>query len=381
MSVSPRNAIFGSIAVSIAFVMELTLIPLLLPAIQSEFGLSIGQLAWVFNSYGVAVALGVLLGGWLGDVFSAKRIFSIGVVLFAIGSVAVGVAGTYDAIILGRIVQGFGGGVFSPLIPLLLTRWSPDQPGKILIIWGSLAGYVGACAPFIFGSTIAAFGWKFAFVIFAIVSTTGLAIVLQSRKGAVPAPVAQSNVQYSNLFRSRQLWVMFVYVFCTYGAITYFLFRLPLWLADQDYRISSIGFTLSIVWLSFSFVSTLLRNMVDEPRVRGILMAGPVLIASGFPLAFLCEQPVCIGLASMLVGCGLACSNAPSTQLILKFAPRGMGAISASMDITFARLGGVVTVALFAQAMFGLAVTIVMMMSAVAFMCALASAKWFDETA
>ena len=67
-----RVAILGPIAANIAFVMELTLVPLLLPAIQMQFGLSVADLAWVFNSYGIAVAVGVLFGGWLGDAFDTR---------------------------------------------------------------------------------------------------------------------------------------------------------------------------------------------------------------------------------------------------------------------------------------------------------------------
>ena len=70
-----RRAVIGPITASVAFVMELTLVPLLLPAIQLQFGLSVGQLAWVFNSYGIAVAVGVLLGGWCGDAFKTERVF------------------------------------------------------------------------------------------------------------------------------------------------------------------------------------------------------------------------------------------------------------------------------------------------------------------
>ena len=111
MSVSSRKVILGSITASIAFVLELTLVPLLLPAIQTQFDLSISELSWLFNSYGAAVAVGVLMGGWLGDTFNTKRVFGVGVMFFAFGSAVVAYGGVYEAIIAGRIMQGFGGGV------------------------------------------------------------------------------------------------------------------------------------------------------------------------------------------------------------------------------------------------------------------------------
>ena len=315
-----------------------------------------------------------------GDIFDTKRIFGAGVLFFATGSAIVAYAGSYEFIITGRILQGFGGGVFSPLIPLLLTMLSPRRPGKILIVWGSLAGYATAVAPLFYGFTLAGYGWNLAFIIFAFVSITALAFMYGSRIRNERAPRAQSSPNYSELLRSRELWVMFGYVFCTYGSITYYLFRLPLWLANNEFQVLSIGFILSIMWLSFSVVSTLLRNWVDEPHVRGILLAAPVLIAAGFPLAYLCDQMSCLVLSSILVGSGLACSNAPSTQLILKFAPKGTRAVSASLDITFARLGGVATVAFLAQSMFGYAVLAIMLLSLVALLCALAAVKGFNES-
>lgn len=378
LSVSNRRVIVGAIAASIAFVMELTLVPLLLPAIQDYFDLSIGQLAWVFNSYGISVAIGVLLGGLLGDLFKATRVFAAGVVCFATGAAIVAFAGNFESLIAGRVLQGFGGGVFSPLIPLLLTRSSPLRPGKVLIVWGSVAGYVAAFAPFIYGSTLANNGWSYAFIIFSVVSLLALCIVWWSRSDHEPHSAERSIANYAQLLHSKRLWIMLAYVLCTYGAITYYLFRLPLWLADNAFPVVSVGVILSSMWLSFSVVSTLLRNWVDEPHVRIILLVAPVFIASGYPLAYLCPDFICVLFSAILVGCGLACSNAPSTQMILEFAPRGMGAASASLDITFARLGGVVTVAFLAQSMFSYAIFAVAGMSVIAFICALTAARKYS---
>ncbi len=378
-SVSSRRVIFGSITASVAFVMELTLVPLLLPAIQQEFNLSISELSWIFNSYGIAVAIGVLLGGWLGDAFNAKRVFGVGVLCFASGSAVIALAGSYELIIAGRLLQGFGGGVFSPLIPLLLTSSSPNRPGKILIVWGSVAGYVAAFAPFLYGTSLAAYGWNLAFGFFAVVSLAALAIVNKSLTGESSGALSKAGPSYYELLRSRDLWVLFTYVFCTYGSITYYLFRLPLWLAENDFPVASIGFSLSIMWFSFSVVSTLLRNKVDEPHIRGILLAAPLLIAAGFPFAYLCQDFACLILASILVGSGFACSNAPSTQLILKIAPRTMRAASVSLDITFARLGGVAFVAVLSQSEFGYAVIAVILMSFIAFSCAWTTVRRFNE--
>lgn len=361
---------YGPIAASVAFVMELTLVPLLLPAIQLEFGLSAGELAWAFNSYGIAVAIGVLLGGWLGDIFGARGVFCVGALLFSLGSALVAIAGSYEVLILGRILQGSGGGIFSPLVPILLTLASPDRPGRILVIWGSIVGYVAAFAPVIYSNSVVAGSWHIAFLLFALVSSLALLIVLRSDSGAMKRTRAESGKNYFDVLRSRGLWLTFVYVFCTYGAITFYLFKLPVLLADRGFEVTSIGLILSILWLSFSIVNTLLRNWVDAPSIRAILFSAPIFIALGFLLAYYFPQVASLALASILVGCGLACSNAPSTQLVLELAPAGMTAISASLDITFARLGGVMTVGLLANSVFGQSALVISMLSVVAIVSA-----------
>lgn len=381
INVSSRRAIFGSIAVSIAFVMELTLVPLLLPAIQSEFGLSIGELAWFFNSYGVAVALGVLLGGWLGDNFHTKKVFALGVLCFAIGSAAVALIKDYEFMILARILQGFGGGIFSPLVPILLTRASPVRPGKVLILWGSVAGFVAALAPLLYGGLLAGFGWQFGFMIFAIVSVAALFVMQLSHTPDEPMPAVSRRRDYGRMVRSSELWALYGYVFCTYGAISFYLFSIPLRLVDIDFEVVSIGLTLSIMWLSFSIASTLLRNVVDRPFVRVILLAAPILSVAGFGLVYASESLVCLTISAMLVGTALACSNAPSTLLILRLAPKGTRALSASLDISFARLGGVMTIFALAHAMFGLAVLGIALLSIVAVLFGLQATRNLDQGA
>jgi MFS family permease len=125
---------------NVAFAMEVTLVPLLLAAIQLQFDLSVGDLAWVFNAYGIAMAIGILLGGWFGDAFSARKVFALGVGIFMSGSFLAAVAGSVEMLILGRGLQGFGAGIFAPLVPVLLTRAAPNRPGRTLILWGSIAG-------------------------------------------------------------------------------------------------------------------------------------------------------------------------------------------------------------------------------------------------
>lgn len=368
---SPGMTIVGPIAANVAFVMELTLVPLLLPAIQSQLGLSVGGLSWVFNAYAIAVAIGVLFAGWCGDAFNTRKVFGFGVALFAAGSLLVAGAEDFETVIAGRAIQGFGGGIFSPLVPILLTRASPHKPGRMLIVWGSVAGYVAALAPLFYGSLLGQYSWNFAFALNAAIALIALVFILGLPVADTLRQSSRAGKNYSELFKSRDLWVTFLYVFCTYGSITYFLFRLPVLLSSNEVKTASVGFILSIIWLTFSGFSTLLRNMVDSPNIRMVMLAAPLLISAALPLLFFDDNLVLLVLSSCLIGAGLACSNAPSTQLILRFAPNGMSAASTSLDITFARLGGIVTVAILAETSLAYAATATGVLCLIGALCAL----------
>lgn len=373
--VSSQTAIIGPIAANVAFVMEITLVPLLLSAIQLQFSLTVSDLAWVFNTYSIALAFGVLLGGWSGDVFNTRKVFGFGVAFFAAGSLVVAASESFEMLIIGRLLQGFGAGIFSPLVPLLLTQASPQKPGRMLIVWGSIAGYVTAFAPFFYGHFLSANGWKIVFVLIAVLAIAALVILIGTHPRGDIAPSSRSTLDYSKLFQIPKLWMTFVYVFCTYGAITYYLFKLPFWRAATDNRAVSIGLALTILWLTFSGLSTLLRNMVDRPHLRTIMLVAPFLIAAGVPLLYFSENLWLIVLSPVLIGAGLACSNAPSTQMVLRYSPKGMSAVSTSLDITFARLGGIATVAILAEATFAYAVPSIGLLSLVAVFCALGACQ------
>lgn len=360
---------------SVAFVMELTLVPLFLPEIKTTFDLSVNELAWFFNSYGIAVAVGVLLGGWLGDKFNTKNVFALGVLFFALGSALVAWAENYQIITIARALQGFGGGVFSPLVPILLASASPERPGKILILWGSATGYVAALGPILYSGLFAEFGWSLAFAIFALTAIAALIIVLRSDIPDDARKISGAKTDQTRIYRSRNLWLMFGYVFCTYGSISFYLFSIPIRLAEDGFQVVSLGLMLSIMWMSFAVVSTLMRNIVDKPYVRGVLLAAPVFIAASFGLAYYTDNHVLFALSSLLMGTGLACSNAPSTLLVLKFAPKGTSALSASFDICFARIGGVITIFALAQSVYEFAFAGIILLSIAAVLFVYAATK------
>lgn len=86
-----------------------TMVNVAIPLIRTEFGASAAQVGWVFTGYALAYAIGIPLYGRVSDFFGVRRIFSLGLLIFAVGGLVSAFAPSLAVLVLGRIVQGIGG--------------------------------------------------------------------------------------------------------------------------------------------------------------------------------------------------------------------------------------------------------------------------------
>src|SRR5438552_8468948 len=98
---------------SLMIVLDMTIVNVALPSIQSDLGFSETSLAWVVNAYLLTYGGCLLLGGRLGDLLGQRRLFLIGIILFTVASLACGTATTKGFLVGARAVQGIGGAVAS----------------------------------------------------------------------------------------------------------------------------------------------------------------------------------------------------------------------------------------------------------------------------
>src|SRR6266568_4202198 len=101
------------LASSMAFI-DGTVVNVALPALQRELNASLGDVQWVIEAYALFLAALLLVGGAAGDRFGRRRVFLLGVVVFAMSSIACGLAGGVGELILARAVQGIGGALLVP---------------------------------------------------------------------------------------------------------------------------------------------------------------------------------------------------------------------------------------------------------------------------
>ena len=139
-----------------------------------------GQLTWVFSAYSIAFAAALLTAGRAADRIGRKRMFLIGVVVFAVGSGLCGISPTVSVLIASRIVQAIGGALIVPsALALVLPEFPPERRSAAIGISGAVGGLSAAFGPAVGGILVEAFGWRSVFTINLPLSV--LAIVLGSR--------------------------------------------------------------------------------------------------------------------------------------------------------------------------------------------------------
>jgi MFS family permease len=113
-----------------------TVVNVALPSIQRDLGTSIGELEWTVNGYTLSLAVLLVTGGRLGDIFGRRLMFNVGVVIFALSSATAGLAASPGMLVARRVVQGVGAALMMPATLSIVTHAFPaEERGKALGTW------------------------------------------------------------------------------------------------------------------------------------------------------------------------------------------------------------------------------------------------------
>ncbi|TMC90368.1 MAG: MFS transporter [Chloroflexi bacterium] len=148
-------------------VVDMTIVNVALPSIQSDLGFSQSGLAWVINAYLIAFGGLLLLAGRLGDLFGRKRVYLIGLAIFTGASVLCGLSFNQPMLIAARFVQGIGGAVSSAVIlAMIVTLFPrPDEQAKAFGVFSFVAS-AGAAIGLLAGGLITqAVSWHWIFFV------------------------------------------------------------------------------------------------------------------------------------------------------------------------------------------------------------------------
>ena len=132
--------------------------------IRTDLGASLEDLEWTVNAYTLVFAVLLLTGAALGDRFGRRRMFSIGLGIFTLGSVAAALAPSVDALNIARATQGLGGAIVMPLTLTLLSAAVPaEKRGLALGAWGGIGGLAIAFGPLVGGAVVEGIAWQWIF--------------------------------------------------------------------------------------------------------------------------------------------------------------------------------------------------------------------------
>ena len=134
--------------------------------IAADLSLSASELSWVTNAYALTFGGLLMIGGRSGDIFGRRNVFLIGLVIFSIGSLLVGLSTNGLMIIAMRALQGIGSAILAPTTLALLMDSYRDQMKTRAIVYYGATGGLGASIGLVVGGLIASYAsWRWGFLL------------------------------------------------------------------------------------------------------------------------------------------------------------------------------------------------------------------------
>ena len=182
VSVGTRRAVLAATVLgsSLAFI-DGAVVNVALPALQTAFGASAAVVQWVMNAYLLLLGALVLLGGAAADRYGRRRVFVVGIALFALASLACALAPTASFLIAARGVQGFAAALMTPAsLALLGSCFAENERARAFGIWAGAGALTTAFGPVLGGWLVDTVGWRAIFLINLPVAAVALGIALRA---------------------------------------------------------------------------------------------------------------------------------------------------------------------------------------------------------
>ncbi|MBD8513557.1 MFS transporter [Photobacterium sp. CAU 1568] len=175
---SQNKMAFGGLCLGFFIVMmDTTTVPLIYTSLIKDFGVTPAMAAWVNNSYLIAYAAFLLLGGRLGDAYNRKILVSSALLLLSFGALLSGYGETLNQVIIGRAIMGVGAGLLTPQsMAFISIIFAEGGRGKAFGIWGAVAGIATATGPVVTQFFLQVSDWRWVMWINIPVAMIGLLV-------------------------------------------------------------------------------------------------------------------------------------------------------------------------------------------------------------
>jgi EmrB/QacA subfamily drug resistance transporter len=351
-------------AATFMLLLDITIVIVALPTIQSELHASFSDVQWVIDAYALTLASVLLTAGSLADRYGRRLLFTVGLIVFTLGSLLCGIAQSPIMLILSRSAQGIGGAIlFATSLALLAQSFHGKERGMAFGIWGAVTGVAAGLGPVLGGVITTGISWRGIFLVNLPVGVAALVVtrwqVDESKTphaarpdwaGFVTLTAGLVSLVYGLIRAGEIAWSDTGVVVCLALAVVFLvafvavelradhplfdlsLFRIPTFSGGLAAAFAMNGSLYAMFLYLVLYLQDDLGYSALATGMRILLISGTSIVASIFAGAFSERMPIrwLIGPGLLLVGVGLLLmtglhGSSSWTHLIPGFIVAGVG--------------------------------------------------------